>query len=310
MSALLEVVLPVFIVIGFGYVMVWRGLFTDEGVDLLMKFSQGIAIPALLFLAIARLDLSQDFHLPLLASYYSGSITVFVLGMCGARFLFGRAWTDSVAIGFVAMFANSVLLGLPIMERAYGPDSLSGNFAIVALHAPFCYLVGVTAMEGVKAGRVAPHILALAVGRALSRNALTLAIAAGFVVNLIGLGMPAVVEDGVELLARAALPTALFGLGGVLYRYRPEGEVRVIAMVLVLSLIIHPAIGWVMGSHVLQISSDNLKSVVVTAAMAPGANAYLFANMYGAGRRVAASSVLIGTGVTVVTSSIWLIILG
>ncbi len=310
MSALLEVVLPVFIVIGFGYVMVWRGLFSEEGVDLLMKFSQGIAIPALLFLAIARLDLSQDFHFPLLLSYYSGSILVFLLGMFGARVIFGRVWTDAVAIGFVAMFANSVLLGLPIMERAYGPDSLAGNYAIVALHAPFCYLVGVTAMEGVKAGRVAPHILALAVGRALSRNALTLAIGAGFVVNFIGLGMPVVVEDGIALLARAALPTALFGLGGVLYRYRPEGEVRVIAMVLILSLIVHPAIGWMMGSQILHIPSDDLKSVVITAAMAPGANAYLFANMYGAGRRVAASSVLVGTGVTVLTSSIWLIILG
>ena len=65
-----------------------------------------------------------------------------------------------------------------------------------------------------------------------------------------------------------------------------------------------------MGSQILHIPSDDLKSVVITAAMAPGANAYLFANMYGAGRRVAASSVLVGTGVTVLTSSIWLIILG
>ncbi|MFZ8959326.1 MAG: AEC family transporter, partial [Paracoccaceae bacterium] len=236
MYALFEVVMPVFIVIGLGYLMVWRGIFSEEGVDLLMKFSQGIALPALLFLAISRLDLSQDFHFPMLLSYYSGSVFVFLMGIFGARVIFGRLWTDAVAIGFAAMFANSLLLGLPIMERAYGPESLAGNYAIVALHAPLCYLVGVTAMEGVKAGRMAPHILALAVGRALSRNSLTLAIGAGFVVNVIGIGMPIVVEDGIALLARAGLPTALFGLGGVLYRYRPEGEVRVIAMVLILSL--------------------------------------------------------------------------
>jgi predicted permease len=43
--------------------------------------------------------------------------------------------------------------------------------------------------------------------------------------------------------------------------------------------------------------------------MAPGVNAYLFANMYGAARRVAASAVLIGTAATVLTASGWLLLL-
>jgi malonate transporter len=45
-----------------------------------------------------------------------------------------------VAIGFVPLFANSVLLGLPITERAYGADALAGNFAIISIHAAYCYL--------------------------------------------------------------------------------------------------------------------------------------------------------------------------
>ena len=48
---------------------------------------------------------------------------------------------------FCCLFSNSVLLGLPITERAYGVDALTGNFAIVAMHAPFCYGLGITAME-------------------------------------------------------------------------------------------------------------------------------------------------------------------
>lgn len=311
MSVLLDVVLPVFLVIGAGYLAVWKGVFSDSGVDGLMRFTQSFAIPALLFLAIVDLDLAQSFHWPLLISYYSGSVLVFGLGVLGARFWLARVWTDAVAIGFVAMFANSVLLGLPIMERAYGADAMAGNFAIVALHAPFCYLIGITAMEGVKAGRIAPHLLVGKVGRAMFRNGLTLGIMAGFAVNLSGLPIPAAVDEALSLVARAALPAALFGLGGVLYRYRPEGEMRAIALVLALSLILHPAWGYLIGRQWAgAVSGDELKSIVVTAAMAPGANAYLFANMYGAARRVAASSVLIGTGVTIVTASIWLWILG
>ena len=43
--------------------------------------------------------------------------------------------------------------------------------------------------------------------------------------------------------------------------------------------------------------------------MAPGVNAYLFANMYGVARRVVASSVLFGTVITVVTAAAWIALL-
>ncbi|HHC29201.1 MAG TPA: AEC family transporter, partial [Rhodobacterales bacterium] len=62
MGALVEIILPVFLVVGFGYIATWRGLFSQEGVDGLMKFTQNFAIPTLLFGAISRLDLSQSFQ--------------------------------------------------------------------------------------------------------------------------------------------------------------------------------------------------------------------------------------------------------
>jgi predicted permease len=78
-----------------------------------------------------------------------------------------------------------------------------------------------------------------------------------------------------------------------------------IAMVCVIALMLHPAITWVMGSA-LSVPTDAFRSGVLTAAMAPGVNVYIFANMYGRARRVAASSVLIATGVSVLTAWFWL----
>jgi predicted permease len=43
--------------------------------------------------------------------------------------------------------------------------------------------------------------------------------------------------------------------------------------------------------------------------MAPGVNAYIFANMYGRARRVAASAVLLGTASSIVTVWLWLSVL-
>ena len=309
MGDILTIVLPVFLVVAAGYVAVWRKVFSDAAVDGLMAFTQKFAIPCLLFAAISTLDLGADFDLGLMVSYYSGSIVSFFAGLYGARLIFGRPWMDSVAIGFCALFANSVLLGLAIGERAYGIESLGPNYAIIALHAPICYVLGIVTMEIVRA-ETGGLMLMRTVARAIFRNALMIGIGLGFLINISGLPVPAVVDEAVDLMVRAALPAALFGLGGVLYRYKPEGDTGVIAMICGISLFLHPAIAWTMGQSVGGLSQEQLRAAVVTAAMAPGVNTYIFADMYGAARRVVASSILIGTALTVVTASAWIWLVG
>ena len=306
MQALLDVILPVFLVIGFGYLAVWRGWFSQSGVDGLMRFTQSFAIPCLLFAAIARLDLGTGFDWRLLVSFYSGALASFGLGVLGARLIFRRETEDSIVIGFCCLFSNSVLLGLPITERAYGADALAANYAIIALHSPFCYGVGITAMElararGDRAGpRLIPRVL-----KAMFSNALIIGIALGFVVNLTRIPLPGPLWDGLDLISRAALPAALFGLGGVLVQYRPEGDLRVIAMVMVLSLGMHPLITSSLG-RAFDLGDAATRSAVITAAMAPGVNSYIFASIYGRAKRVAASSVLLATAASILTAWLWL----
>ncbi|MRU16649.1 AEC family transporter [Roseovarius sp. A21] len=305
MQALIEVILPVFVVIGFGYLAVWRGWFSQAGVDGLMKFTQNFAIPCLLFTAIARLDLQQHFDWRLLLSFYTGALTGFLLGLFGARFIFGRDWEDCVAIGFCCLFSNSVLLGLPITERAYGADALEANYAIIAVHSPFCYGIGITVMEVLRARGTPGRALVGKVLKAMFSNALIIGIAAGFVVNLTGLPVPGILNDGLELMVRAALPAALFGLGGVLVQYRPEGDLRIVLYVCAVALLAHPLVTSLLGRG-LGLSTEAYRSAILTGAMAPGINTYIFANMYGRARRVAASAVLIATAVSILTVWMWL----
>jgi hypothetical protein len=309
MTALIEVILPVFLVLGAGYLAAWRGLLTEAGIDGLMKFAQGIAIPCLLFRAISTLDLAEVFHWRLLVSFYVGALTGFLVGLAGARWLFGRDWQDAVAIGFVGLFSNSLLLGIPLTERAYGPDALAANFAIIAVHAPFCYAVGIIAMELARAGGSALARVPGQVLRAMLGQPLVIGILLGFAVNLSGLELPGPVTDGLDLLTSAGLPAALFGLGGVLRRYRPEGDVPTILYIVAVSLVVHPAVVWGLGTA-LALPQDAFRSAVLTAAMAPGVNAYLFADLYGRARRVAASAVLVGTAATMGTALFWLWALG
>lgn len=305
MQALLDVILPVFLVIGFGYLSVWRKWFPTSGVDGLMKFTQNIAIPCLLFKALSELDLGQSFDWRLLTSFYSGAFICFLLGMFGARYVFKRDWQDSVAIGFCCLFSNSVMLGLAITERAYGAAALASNFAIVAMHAPFCYGVGITAMEIARNPGPLSWRLIKTILKAMFNNALLIAILLGLFFNLFSISLPTVASDALAMMTRVALPTALFAMGGVLYQYRPEGDMRPIVMVVVITLLVHPALVWVFG-NTLNLTTEPFRSAVLTSAMAPGINTYVFANMYNRAKRVAASGVLFSTAVSILTVWGWL----
>ena len=311
MQALLDVILPVFVVIGFGYIARRFKVFDDTAVDGVMRYAQNFAAPVLLFTSILKLDLGAAFQPKLLLAFYSAAFVSFFTAFFAAHLAFRRPLTDSVAIGFVALFSNSLLLGVPITERAYGAEALAGNFAIIAMHSPLFYGFGIALMEWARArgqgmgrGRLVAHI-----ARTILTQPLVFGITCGFLVRLTGLPLPGALLSGVQMVAVTAIPAALFGLGGVLVRYRPDGDFRLIALLCGCSLVLHPGLTYVTGRFVLDLPVPALRSAVMTAAMAPGVNAFVFANFYGVGKRVAASTVLIATGLSIGTIWVWLHIL-
>lgn len=309
MSVLLDVILPVFLVIGFGYAARRFLGASDSLFEGAMGFAQGFAFPVLLFRGISRLDLAETFDPFMLTAFYTGVVVGFFAGLFGARLIFGRPWPDSVAVAFAAAFSNGGLLGLSITERAYGTEALAYNFAILAFHAPFIYLIATTAMEIVRAGGRSLGATVLQVARAMSRNPILIGIVLGALWNVTGLAMPGAAASAIDLIAGTAIPTALFALGGIIAAYKPEGDLRLVLWVAGVSLLLHPAITWGLG-HGFGLSEGAIRSAVVMAAMAPGVNAYVFASMYGVAKRVAATAVLVGTAASILTAWGWLTVLG
>jgi len=308
MSALLDVIIPVFLIIGCGYCTVWTKLFSLDTIDGLMRFTQNFAIPILLFDAIAKVDLVTVFDLNLFFSFYLGATIGFLLGFFGSYYLFSRPLEDSVVIGFCCLFSNTVMLGLPITERAYGEDALRHNFAIVSIHAPFCYFLGITVMELVRSSEKNLKGNILVILKAMFSNALVVGIMLGFLVNISEIQLANSIQSSIDMITAVALPAALFGMGGVIYQYRPQGDIGPIIMVCAVSLIIHPTVVLFSGLN-FDLSKTQLRSAVITAAMAPGINTYVFASMYGSAKRVASTGVLVSTTLSIGSIWVWLSLL-
>ncbi len=132
----------------------------------------------------------------------------------------------------------------------------------------------------------------------------------GLAANLADLSLPAPVYDTIAMLAGAALPVALFALGGVLTRYAIKAEIGEALMISVFSLVVCPALAWLLAGPVFGLPVPFVRAAVVMAAMPPGINGYVFAAMYDRAVGTAASAVLLGTALSLLTVTVWLALLG
>lgn len=309
MLFVLYVVGPVFLLVAVGYVSVRVRLFPQEGIDSLLYFVITFGAPCLLFQAMVSVDFKTVFDPEFLLSFYLGAFVVFAGAMVLAIAVFERSPGEAVVVGFATFFSNSILLGLPIIQRAYGDDALPPAYAIVGLHAPLLITVGMLAMEMARRDG-APIGLALRqAGLRIVRNPLLIGIGLGLAVNVSGLPLPEILDDATKMMASIVLPTALFGLGGALNQYGLRDSYGPALLASGLKLAVHPAVVLILARGVFEISWDLTLVAVLMAAMPSGLNAYVFANTYNRSTDVAANTILISTLVAVLSVSAWLLVL-
>ncbi len=309
MFATANVVAPVFLLIAVGFLSVRLRLYPAAGVGGLIAFVNNFATPCLLFRAMLSVDFRTAFDPELLLAFYIGAFTTFTAGALFTRWKFRRNAGEAVAVGFAALFSNTVLVGLPIMQRAYGEQALPAMYAIIGLHAPLLMSVGMMTMElSDRGGRNLAGSLRQA-ARGIVTNPLLIGIALGLAGNLVGLGQPEIIDAATAMMASAVLPTALFGLGGALNQYRLREAWAQALVATGLKLLLHPAIALVLSLYVFGLPWELARVAVVTAAMPAGLNVYVFATHYGRATDVAANAILNSTVTSVFTISLWLLVL-
>ncbi|MDB5538463.1 MAG: malonate transporter [Devosia sp.] len=310
MLAILNVILPVFALLALGYGAVRLRLFPNEGVRGLIIFVNSFATPCLLFRAMLDADFSTTFNWGVIVPFYVGGVVVFIVGILLSSRVFGNKPGESVASGFSAMFTNTVLVGIPVVQRAYGPEALATAFSIIAFHAPVLITAGMLTMELLRRdGAPLLKTLGVALVRIVA-NPLLWGIALGAAANLMHIKLIEPAEAFVTIMAAAVTPAALFGLGGALNDYKLSESWGQSLTMSLLKLLVQPAIAWLIMVPILHIDRDLARYGVLLAAMPAGINVFVFATYYNRSVNVAANTILISTVLSVLTISGWLYVLG
>lgn len=306
---IIDIVGPVFLLVAVGFLSVRFRLFPAAGIGGLVSFVNNFATPCLLFRAMLKVDFGTAFDPGFLLSFYGGAFAVFAAGIAAARYGFGRSPGESVVTGFAAYFTNTVLIGLPIVHRAYGDPALPLIYAIIGLHSPLLMSVGTIVIEMARRdGAPIGRTLRLAVQR-IATNPLLIGIALGLSANLLNVALPKLIDDATQMMTLAVLPAALFGMGGALNQYKLRESYGQAVIAALLKLLLHPLLALLLAVFVFRIPWEWIRVAVLLAAIPSGLNVYVFATFYQRAIDVAANTILIATMMAVVTVSLWLVIL-
>jgi predicted permease len=309
MLSILAVIAPIFALISLGYLAVRYRLYPAEGVKALIAFVNNFATPCLLFYSIATSDFRAAFNIGIIGPFYLGAIVCFVVGIVIARRFFGNRPGESISVGFAGTFTNSVLVGLPIMTRAYGEAALPVTLSIVGLHGAILLTLGMLTMElSRRDGQPLGRTLVVAIRRVAS-NPLIWGIVAGIAGSLLQLQFVEPAAAFFTMMSSAVVPAALFGIGGALNEFKLSENWKQALVAALIKLILHPALAYVLMIWVLHVPMEIARYGILLSAMPAGVNIYVFATYYDRATNVAANAILIGTVLSALTITAWLFIL-
>ena len=147
MSETLSIVVAIFGLVGLGYAAARSGLLAGSVREGLTEFALKVAIPLLLFDTLATADLQGLSPWRLWAAYFVPFAIVWALSHLMIRRVFGREARAGVVAGGSAAFSNSVLIGIPLVQAAFGDAGIVYLIVIVAIHLPVMMLVSVLLNE-------------------------------------------------------------------------------------------------------------------------------------------------------------------
>jgi predicted permease len=291
---------------GLGALAVKLRVLDDGAVKGLVLFVFNFAIPVLLFRSLAHTELPPDIEWAFLFSYFLGALILFFAGTAVGRYGFQRNLADQAIFGMGACFSNTVLIGIPILFTAYGPEATLPTLLIIAFHGPILMSLTAGLIRVGKGDVVTLGGQVKTVGMELFRNPIIAGILLGLLMNLGGWAIPGPVDRLAELLGGAAVPTALFALGASLAAYPITGDVPPALILSGLKLLLHPFLVWLLAVPVFGLEGIWVPVAVTMAAMPSGINVYLFGARYDAAPGVAARTVFLTNIFSLVTLSVLL----
>jgi len=288
--AILETVLPSFIVIGLAYALQKR-----RKLDLgpLIDTALYLASPCLVFGSLSAKNYSIGQLLPVSISAF-----LIILGTLAISWILfsGLRLQDRESRVLPVVLINSGNLGIPISLFAFGEESLGIVVMFFVASAVMTYTLGIFLAARTCETTNRPWV-------EVFKLPLVYATVAGITVSLLDIEIPVIIERAVNLLGQSAIPLFLVSLGMSLASITPRRDLP--SALLSASM----RIGLGLGLGILVATALGLEGiargvVILQSSMPPAVASFMLSKKYGCRPDLVAATVFTGTLMSIFTISL------
>jgi predicted permease len=303
----LNIVLPVFLVIGLGWGLRRGGFLTAEANTALTRLVFHVAAPALLLRSAAATPLRHSLQPQVLAVMVGVSVATAAV-VYAVVFRSRPARRGVIAQG--AHRGNLVFMGLPLVYNAWGAEAVGQVAVLVGLMVIVYNMLAVLVLTLPHRRRGADPVAAwLDTARRIATNPLALGSLGGIALSALGDAPPRAVGDALDLVGRTALPLALVSVGAGLDFKRLRSELPVATVTALVKLGVYPALVW-LALTLAGLEGLALKAPVLLAATPTAVVSYVMAREMDGDGQLAGAIVIGSTLAALPTTIAWLLILG
>ncbi len=305
MNAIVTVALPVFALILSGAIAARRGFLGPHATSSLNLFVVYLALPSVLFQAMARIH-PADLGNPGFLAAYGGAILLPFATTLAALRLTGTRLGDATVLSLGGTFSNTGYMGIPLCLIAFGQSSLVPGVVAMMITACPHFAIAIALIEADQQASPSLRRSFTRVTGALMRNPLLVSSMFGLLVALSGLPLPVPVDRFLTLMGGASSPCALVAIGLLLGEQSERFAPRLVFRLVAIKLLVQPGIAWVIAYRLAALPPVWAATAVVMSALPTGSGAFTLAQLYGRERASTSGVILVSTVASFATLSLLL----
>jgi len=299
-ASVINTVVPIFGLIFLGWACGKGGLLSSAATDALNRFVVYLALPALLFTAMARADLQAMAEIGFVASFGLGTVATMLIYLWITRrdaLPYMPRMINCLSVGY----SNAGYMGIPLILLVFGEHALPIAVigAVMTVVVQFSLVIVAIEIHRAKGRSLLPALKKIALS--LVKNPILVSTALGISVSALDIELPIALAGGVDQLANAATPCALLTIGLFIAHTRVQTGGRAVTQIVLLKLFVHPLIVGILALGVFDLDPLWAWCAILATALPVGTGSFMLAHLYQQDASTSARAILLSTIGSVIT---------
>ena len=302
MQTVLSITIPFFSIIFLGTFFRARNFFNEDASKIITKFAFFVTLPPYVFLNIVKSSHTNIFQWDFIIRFEIVTILIITFSFLFSKFLFQYNNRKASIFSLNSSYPNYGFLGIPLCILAFGKEAAIPISMILFADTIILLTFATFFASETNESKIYKKLFFILLN--MIKNPLIIAVLTGFIFVVFNIPLYFLIDKVLNILSAAAPPTLLFALGIMLWSKVDIKFVRLITVITIFRLIIHPLLVFCIYYYFPSSVSPLWINVAVLSSCLPvAATTFAMAGYYETFIKETSSSILVTTILSTISVS-------